>query len=120
MSEATDSEQSKNEGGFTATCGSDGRWSEADIRAAIGLIWRNLPSGPSTFSQCKCGRGSGRGGGPCIVCAQEALAAALGGDRFIAWRYVMKLRSMRSMENAMIEWAHRKSQNVSDQATASK
>lgn len=84
--------------------------SEEAVRAAIGLVWRNLPSHASTFSLCECGRG----GGPCIHCAQDMLAEAIGGDTFLAYRYVTKAKALRRMETSFVEWATGKNEKLSD------
>jgi hypothetical protein len=60
-------------------------------------IWRNLPSGPTSFSRCECGRGNGRGGGPCIKCAEEALAKLVGEAEAAA--YVATVRRVRDLES---------------------
>ena len=77
---------------------------EAKIRAAMDLIWRNLPSGPSTFGPCyrKCGReGFARDGGPCIHCAQDDLAKLT--SSAVAKGYVAQVRGLRAMEAAMLK-----------------
>lgn len=60
-------------------------------------IWRNLPNGPTTFSRCECDRGNGRGGGPCIKCAEEALAKLVGDTEAAA--YVATVRRVRDLES---------------------
>lgn len=46
-----------------------------NIAACKDVIWRNMPRGATTFGECanECGRAPGRGCGPCVVCAEEAL-----------------------------------------------
>lgn len=43
-------------------------------------LQRQYPCWPSTFSMCKCGRSTGRGGGPCVFCISEQLTALVGED----------------------------------------
>ena len=70
------------------------------IHDAHALVWRNLPAFPSTFSQCECGRGHGRGGGPCIQCAEETLAGLVG--QFEAWQYIEACHRVRALEREHI------------------
>lgn len=65
-----------------------------DARSAI---WSNLPNGPTTFSRCECDRGNGRGGGPCIKCAEEELAKLVGDAEAAA--YVATVRRVRDLES---------------------
>lgn len=60
-------------------------------------VWGNLPNGPTTFSRCKCKRGNGRGGGPCIRCAEESLAKLVG--KAEAADYVATARRVRELES---------------------
>ncbi len=84
---------------------------EEQLRDAISLIWRNLPKGPTTFGACsrKCGRGAGgRGGGPCIHCAEDDLAELVGGAHgkhygySHAAGYVKAVQEVRRIERAML------------------
>jgi hypothetical protein len=63
---------------------------------AIYLVWRNFPSGASTFGPCDCGRGAGRGSGPCLKCAQEKLSNIVGEIK--AHRFVQHVKELRAME----------------------
>ena len=74
---------------------------EPAIRDAMRLIWRNLPEVPSTFSACArgCGQG-GRGGGPCLNCAQADLAR-LTNDLY-AGQYVATVLNLRRIERELI------------------
>ena len=75
---------------------------EDQIRAAIRLIWRNLPEAASTFNPCPNGcKRHGRGTGPCIECAEKALAKLVGRDK--AKSYVMAVKDLRELEGEMIE-----------------
>lgn len=77
---------------------------EEKIQSALRLIWRNLPSVPSTFGPCsnRCGRGlAGRGGGPCPACAQDQLAALC--SEAMAARYVATCQQLRELEQAILE-----------------
>lgn len=87
---------------------------EEQIRAAIQLIWRNLPDHPSTFADCGrgCGRASGRGGGPCLICAENDLSKAIG-DADVAAAYVVACRDLRWTEEWMIEQADTKPPHLS-------
>jgi hypothetical protein len=69
---------------------------EDQLRQARHLIWRNLPDGVTTFSPCSCGRGAGRGGGPCLACAEEGLAGLIG--KTAAKKYVAAVSSIRELE----------------------
>lgn len=75
--------------------------SEPAIREAMRLIWCNLPEAPSTFSACSrgCGQG-GRGGGPCLNCAQAELAR-LTNDLY-AGQYVATVLNLRRIERELI------------------
>lgn len=66
------------------------------IRIARYNVWRNLSNGVSTHSICQCGRKSCRGGGPCILCAEESLASLLGAKK--AADYVNACRHVRNLE----------------------
>ena len=66
------------------------------IRIARYNIWRNLPSGVTTWSLCVCQRQSGRGGGPCLKCAEEKLAALTTPQ--LAADYVLAVRRVRELE----------------------
>lgn len=66
------------------------------LRNARHDIWRNLPNRPTTFSRCECDRGNGRGGGPCIKCAEDALAKLVGEVEAAA--YVATVRRVRDLE----------------------
>jgi hypothetical protein len=74
---------------------------ETEIREAIRLIWRNLPDSASTFSPCERGCGqAGRGGGPCLNCAQQDLAALT--NSLIASQYVATALNLRRLEREMV------------------
>ena len=60
------------------------------------LVWRNLPSVASTFSQCECERAAGRGGGPCLICAEEMMASVAG--KAFAAHYIELVRDFRELE----------------------
>ena len=74
---------------------------EADIRDLQRRIWQNAPPGVSTFSECACGRGNGRGSGPCMECCQESLGKLVGDA--LATEYVAAVRRVRELEAQMIE-----------------
>jgi hypothetical protein len=79
-------------------------FSEAKLRDAQHHIWRNLPGWPTTFGPCsrKCGSGlNGRGGGPCLRCAADDLAALVGQE--MAEKYVEAVRGIRDIEAAMLD-----------------
>ena len=78
---------------------------EAKLREAQHIIWRNLPGFPTTFGPCarNCGRGlGGRGGGPCICCAQDDITAMVGEE--LAGKYVSAVRGIRDLEDAMLNY----------------
>ena len=64
------------------------------------LIWRQMPSGRSTFSTCfnECGQ-IARGGGECIECLQKKLVKLVGYD--LATGYIELARRIRLMESVM-------------------
>lgn len=75
---------------------------EDKIRAAIRLVWRNLPDGTSTSGPCANGcKQGGRGSGPCLQCAEAALAKLAG--RAKAKAYVMAVKEIRRLEFEMME-----------------
>ena len=78
----------------------------AGVAESTYLIWRNLPTYPSTFGECSegCGRGMGRGCGPCLECARESLGRACG-DQELANRYVAAARTCRELERAIYDRA---------------
>lgn len=61
------------------------------------LVWRNLTPRHTTFSQCDCKRKAGRGGGPCLICAEEMMASVAGKE--FAAHYVKLVRDFVRMEN---------------------
>ena len=70
-----------------------------EAREAISGIWRNLPSGVSTFSACPtegC-KGAGRGGGKCVECWQNILGEV--SDPGLAHEYVEAVREVRALED---------------------
>jgi hypothetical protein len=71
------------------------------LQHAKDLVWQNLPSGASTFSTCRCGRGAGRGGGPCIFCAHDHLRGIVG--IALASDYVHTVQRLRELEARMEE-----------------
>ena len=76
---------------------------EYQIRSLIQLIWKQLPSGASTFSQCqndKCEE-SARGGKKCIKCLEKELARFVGEEA--AQNYVDAAHVIRAMEREMLE-----------------
>ena len=79
----------------------DTKYTEYDLRQAIHLVWRNLPGIPTTFNPCDCGRGSARGSGPCLVCAEEKLTAIVGPGK--AHHYVGTVRMIRLLEDDMMK-----------------
>lgn len=76
--------------------------SEIKLNSAKDLIWRNLPEYPTTFGprlrNCGSGQG-GRGGGPCIECAELDLAEIVGVD--LASRYRDAIADVRQFEKEM-------------------
>ena len=66
------------------------------VNEARRLVWRNITPVASTFSQCDCGRAAGRGGGPCVLCAEDMMARVTG--REFAEHYVKLVREFREME----------------------
>lgn len=87
---------------------------EGKLREAIHIVWRNLPGFPTTFGPCArhCGRGiGGRGSGPCVVCAQDDLAALVGEE--LAAKYLDAVRAVRDIEETMLRHP-----NESSSATA--
>lgn len=72
---------------------------ETAVTKALDLIWHNLPDAPATFGTCAyaCNRGKlGRGGGPCLYCARDNLAALVGEPT--AARYVDLALSLQLLE----------------------
>ena len=65
------------------------------------IVWKNLPYGVSTFSQCSCGRNSRRGGYPCLECVMEALGWFVGEN--IARLYIEQIKALRLLEAEMEE-----------------
>jgi hypothetical protein len=75
---------------------------EIKLNSVKDLIWRNLPAYPSTFGPClrNCGSGQGgRGGGPCVECAELDLAEIVGDD--LAGRYRDAIEDVRQLEKEM-------------------
>jgi hypothetical protein len=76
---------------------------EHEIRQAIHLVWRNLPGQPSTFSACPtpdCDQ-LGRGGGKCLLCAEEALGRLTTYE--LANSYVEVIKALRRIEEEMFD-----------------
>ena len=74
---------------------------EYKLAEAKDLIWRNSTNLAVTFGDCgrKCKRSPGRGGGPCIFCAEDDLALVVGAD--LAEKYVEAVRMLRALEAEM-------------------
>lgn len=58
-------------------------------------LMRQFPRWPSTFSDCDCGRGMGRGCQPCALCLVDALRELVGGD-LAAQAYEAAYKSQRA------------------------
>ena len=71
-----------------------------DVYELRHLIWRQMPTHPSTFSPCfnECGE-IARGGGECIECLQKKLVKIVGYD--LATAYIDLVRRIRLTESVM-------------------
>lgn len=67
-------------------------------------LWRQYPTGVSTFSACarKCGgEEMARGGGACAYCLEKDMAELVGAS--MAFRYHSLVRDLRSLRSEMMD-----------------
>lgn len=70
-----------------------------DLEELKAFVWKNLPRGVVTISQCSCGRSSRRGSYPCLECLVEGMGVYIG--RNLAWLYVTQIKGLRMIEAEM-------------------
>ena len=70
----------------------------ADISDLKHMIWRQMPTGQTTWSLCFNGCGKpARGGGQCIECLEDKLGALVGAK--LASDYIAAVRRIRNVEH---------------------
>ena len=71
-----------------------------ELSELIRELERQHPIWPSTFSTCECKRHSGRGGGRCHECIEEALAEKIG--KPLAWELHKSLMQYQRIKSEIL------------------
>jgi len=77
---------------------------EEKLESLFFQLWRQYPTGVSTFSECakKCGGSElARGGGLCANCLEKEMAELVGGT--FAFRYHAAVQDVRRLRSQMLD-----------------